>query len=249
MQDRLPQDYLLACDPGSNNFGYALYWLGEPGKWELVECGMLPDTAKSMGEDFAPQAHAFRDAIAAVLTRNGIQYTEDPDTSDRVLCVAERFVSRGMRSSTISENVSVMLGILSVLSDYMDVILASEWKHYVNKHAGTFGFALVGDAADRKERAAAAGKHCLYRAWKERSGGPRKGFKSHVIDAVLIGQHWLTTWHSVPRLVSEEDFEDVYADMLQTYMQPERKAKSKTAKPKPKPKAKPASSKAKGAAR
>ena len=85
MQDRLPQDYLLACDPGSNNFGYALYWLGEPGIWELVECGMLPDTAKSMGEDFAPQAHAFRDAIAAVLTRNGIQYTEDPVTSDRVL--------------------------------------------------------------------------------------------------------------------------------------------------------------------
>ena len=68
-----------------------------------------------------------------------------------------------------------------------------------------------------------------------------------MIDAVLIGQHWLTTWHSVPRLVSEEDFEDVYADMLQTYMQPERKAKPKTAKPKTK--AKSASSKPKGAAR
>ena len=48
-----------------------------------------------MGEDFANQTLAFRDAVVAVLQRHGINYTEDPATSDRVLCVAERFVARG----------------------------------------------------------------------------------------------------------------------------------------------------------
>ena len=234
------RDFLLACDPGSNNFGYALYLLGQPGEWRLLECGMLAETSKSMGEDFANQTLAFRDAVVAVLQRHGINYTEDPATSDRVLCVAERFVARGMRKSTVPENVSTMLGILSVLADYIDVILASEWKHYINKHAREFGLALVGEDKDRKARAAEEGLLCLYRDWKARSGGSHTGFKSHVIDAVFIGQHWLTTWHAVPRLETQEDFDEVYACMLETYRQPARK------KAEPKPAKRKVSKKAKG---
>ena len=228
---RKPQEYLLACDPGSENFGYALYLLGdEPGSWMLLESGMLKHPVKDMCALFSGQARSFRNEIAGLLDRNGFIYDEDEAASDYLWAVAERFVSRGMRSSTIAENVNVMLGVLSVLSDNLDVLLASEWKHYVNKHAGTFGYALVGTDTERKKRAASTGVQCLYADWKERSGGRLRGVKSHAIDAVLIGQHWLTAFRGVPRLQTKEDFDDLLFDVDATYVRPVKKAPAKKAK-------------------
>lgn len=228
---RKPQEYLLACDPGSENFGYALYLLGdEPGSWLLLESGVLKCPVKDMRDRFSTQAHAFRNEVARLLERHGFVYDEDAAASDYLWGVAERFVARGMRSSTIAENVNVMIGILSVLCDNLDVLLASEWKHYINKYAGTFGYALVGTDTERKKRAASTGVQCLYADWKERSGGRLRGVKSHAIDAVLIGQHWLTTFREVPRLALRDDFDDLLVDIDKTYVRPEKKAAVKKAK-------------------
>jgi Holliday junction resolvasome RuvABC endonuclease subunit len=101
---------ILGMDPGSVNFGWALYE-GSPKAWGWVK------TPPAVNDPAV-----FLNDILEIFTRTKPDYI-----------VAERFMMRG-GSSTIAEPVNLMLGMIQTLAASkgipFDLITAAQWKNY-----------------------------------------------------------------------------------------------------------------------
>jgi hypothetical protein len=116
-----PEKLILACDPGTANFGIALVGLvkGKPRVYANAVMMRPMNDLKKVNK----QGSQFKLELAQWLSARpgGI--------------IAERFQTRGIGGTTI-ETVSCMLGILSCFGLPMKAVVASQWKNEFKRRFG-----------------------------------------------------------------------------------------------------------------
>lgn len=124
---------ILANDPGTTNYGFAIVkatmkqtTAGRTLDFSILEHGLIPSTVRTLknGKQLIAEIKAY------LMTIQGLRIKHIP-----VAWIAERYMTRGIKGSTI-EMVAIMMG--SVLGKYhkkmrFKFIIAAEWKNQVNK--------------------------------------------------------------------------------------------------------------------
>jgi hypothetical protein len=112
---------LLALDPGTTNFGWAIVRLD--GKKPSVEkCGMLPITVKELRGNLKEEVLLFAKPFTKLLKEVKV---------DGIVC--ERYIARRM-GKTI-ESVNIMIGAIAILSGVLGVNIypAMTWKNFLKR--------------------------------------------------------------------------------------------------------------------
>jgi hypothetical protein len=115
---------VLACDPGTANFAYAVtrIRIKQPFRFKILESGMIQNPIRDLTGLLADQTKAFEDEIHGLIEQYGVD-----------VIIAERFMNRGRNGNT-GELVSFMLGIMMKIPDtHLTLITAAQWKNAFNK--------------------------------------------------------------------------------------------------------------------
>lgn len=115
---------ILALDPGTKNYGYALIKV-TGSRVSLLKAGQIFTTLYAPNKDARRQFNSHSTAIRQLIKFHGVTHV-----------IAERYMSRRMGGTTI-ESVNMMLGAIAEicleLSIYFKFIPASQWKNEVNR--------------------------------------------------------------------------------------------------------------------
>lgn len=114
---------ILAVDPGSKNFGYAIVQWRDDGKYRVTESGMVKNTVRDLKGNIDDPINAFRAEVEGIIVQHDI-----------TVMVAERFVSRGLLGSQ-SEYVNIMLGTCFQIPQIQNrqLIIPATWKNAFKK--------------------------------------------------------------------------------------------------------------------
>lgn len=115
---------VLACDPGTANFAYAVtrIRIKQPFRYKLLESGMIQNPVRDLTGLLADQTAAFENELQELVDTYGVN-----------IIIAERFMNRGRNGNT-GELVSFMLGIMMKMEDvHLTLITAAQWKNAFNK--------------------------------------------------------------------------------------------------------------------
>lgn len=115
---------VLACDPGTANFAYAVtrIRIKQPFRFKIKESGMIQNPIRDLTGLLTQQTEAFENEINALIEKYGVD-----------VIIAERFMNRGRNGNT-GELVSFMLGIMMKIPDiHLTLITAAQWKNAFNK--------------------------------------------------------------------------------------------------------------------
>jgi Holliday junction resolvasome RuvABC endonuclease subunit len=122
-----PPTTLLALDPGTKNFGYAVIRFDSKNKIEVLQSGRLFKTVDRLNMGVIEQVERYSQSIRHLVKTHSVS-----------LVVAERYMSRRMGGTTI-ECVNAMLGILMEICRGLNLRLrlipASQWKNEINRHS------------------------------------------------------------------------------------------------------------------
>ena len=116
--------FLLSGDPGVKNFGVVIWNLATG---ECLLATKLRHTVHDLKDDVQEQINNFLNEIDDLLEKAGFE------EGDEVVLALERFISRGMRSSSTPELIPLMIGALATKADSTQLYIAATWKGYVNR--------------------------------------------------------------------------------------------------------------------
>lgn len=118
---------ILACDPGSSNYGYSVLECdlakGHTPVVMIKRFGCLHNTVRDLKSNHRKQLRAYRDSLKDIVDSYGVTHI-----------IAERYMSRRMGGVTI-ELVNIMIG--AMLQQFLDlstkVMPASQWKNELKR--------------------------------------------------------------------------------------------------------------------
>ncbi len=121
-----PSLRVLGLDPGTTNFGWSVIEVSDRLGVKVLGVGLVKNTIKGLTGNLEQDYRAFKDEIYSLLME------QRPN-----VIVAERFMSRGMKGTTI-EAVNIMIGGLMSISqeegpDDTRLVTAAQWKNELNK--------------------------------------------------------------------------------------------------------------------
>jgi len=115
---------ILALDPGTSNYGYAVLEF-DSNRMRLLQAGRLHKTIRSMNSEIVSQVAEYSSAIQSLIRERRVTHL-----------IAERYMSRRMGGVTI-ECVNSMIGILLEIGRRnklsTKLIPASQWKNEANR--------------------------------------------------------------------------------------------------------------------
>lgn len=122
---------VLALDPGTTNYGYAVLEFDE-NRMRLLKAGRIHRTIRAMNKDLSAQVLGYSQTIQSLIKELNVTHM-----------IAERYMSRRMGGVTI-ECVNSMIGIILEIGRRnrisVKLIPASQWKNEANR--GKEGFLL-----------------------------------------------------------------------------------------------------------
>ena len=203
--------FLLSGDPGVKNFGVVIWNIATG---ECLLATKLRHTVHDLKDDVQEQINNFLNEIDDLLEKAGFE------EGDEVVLALERFISRGMRSSSTPELIPLMIGALATKADSTQLYIAATWKGYVNRALKVRGATLDISAKTKADYAARGITRSLYKMWGRSLGGG-----AHILDAALIGRHALCELADFPRLETTSDFKQLYKDVLDALYLPRKKGR------------------------
>lgn len=117
---------ILALDPGTNNYGYAVVSVQPNHKPRVMKSGRIHTTVRALNHGVLNQIREHSKVIKDLITHHRVTHV-----------IVERYMSRRMGGTTI-EAVNIMIGmIMQLCADYRlycICIPASQWKNEVNRN-------------------------------------------------------------------------------------------------------------------
>ena len=201
--------FLLSGDPGVANFGLVL-WDLESGKCLLAT--KLQHAISDLTAEFQPQLDSFLAEVQKHLDSVGYN-SED----DYLVVALERFIARGMRTSSTPELIPLMMGVLVTLADESHLYIAATWKGYVNRALKPLKATLQITAKNKDAMLKHDIRLSIYKKY-----GRRLGTGGHIIDAALIGKHYMAL-NGFNRLTTIADFRNLFKEVQGALCLPAKK--------------------------